>query len=301
MGKRRFGRYIVETSNEDKLLFPGDGISKGDLIDYYVAVADTMLPHLEGRPLSMQRFPDGIDEPGFYQKEAPDYFPDWIERVRIGTADGTQQQIVCRNAATLAYLAQQACITPHVWLSKTGRLERPDRLVLDLDPPDDDFDAVRAAAGQARALLDGLGLPVFVMTTGSRGAHLVIPLDGREKYDTVRELARDLAQQLAMQHKDTLTIAQKKKDRGNRVYLDTGNNAYGQTTVAPYAVRARPGAPVATPITWEEFGDGRTDARRWNFRSIARRLAQRDDPWRDIARHACSLRDARSKLERRRR
>lgn len=299
MAKRRFGRYTVETSNEDKLMFPDDGISKGDLIDYYVGVADTMLPHLDGRPLSMQRFPDGIGEPGFYQKEVPEYFPGWIERVSIRTADDMQDQVVCRNAATLAYLAQQACITPHVWLSKSGSLDRPDRLVLDLDPPADDFDAVREAALHARALFDALGLPAFVMTTGSRGVHVVTPLDGKADFDAVRDVARRIAKHLAGDHEDALTVAQKKKDRGDRVYLDTSNNAYGQTTVAPYAVRARAGAPVATPITWAELADSRTGARRWTIRSIPRRLAQREDPWCGMSKHACSLDDARGKLERR--
>lgn len=297
MAQRRFGRYTVETSNEDKVFFPGAGITKGDLIDYYVAVADTMLPHLEDRPLTMQRFPDGIGEDGFYEKKLPDYFPDWVDRVRVSTSQGPQQQIVCSNAATLAYLGQLACITPHVWLSRRDRLDFPDRLVFDLDPPGDDFEPVREAAFLVRDLLDEVGLASYAMTTGSRGVHVVVPLARDDGFDDVRKFSQRFAKLLAGYHEDRLTVAQKKKNRGKRVYLDTSNNAYGQTAVAPYAVRARDGAPVATPLDWDELRDAKTDARRWTLASIPRRLAQRDDPWRDLARHGASLTAAKKRID----
>ncbi len=297
MANRRFGRYTVETSNEDKVLFPDVGITKGDLIDYYTGVADTMLPHLKDRPLSMQRFPDGIAEDGFYEKKVPAYFPDWVDRVSVSTSQGRQQQVVCSNAATLAYLGQQACITPHVWLSRRDRLDVPDRLVVDLDPPGDDFEPVREAAFLARELFDDIGLTSYAMTTGSRGVHVVVPLARRDGFDDVRKFSQRFAKLLAAGNEDRLTVAQKKKDRGDRVYLDTSNNAYGQTTVAPYAVRARDGAPVATPLDWDELRDAKTTARRWTLGSIPRRLAQRDDPWRQFARRGASLDSARQKLE----
>lgn len=297
MAKRRFGRYTVETSNEDKVLFPGDGITKGDLIDYYVAVADTMLPHLEDRPLTMQRFPDGIAEDGFYEKKLPDHFPDWVDRVRVSTSHGPQQQVVCSNAATLAYLGQQACITPHVWLSRRDKPDVPDRLVFDLDPPGDDFEPVREAAFLAREALDEVGLASYAMTTGSRGVHVVVPLARKDGFDDVRKFSQEFAKLLAGRHDDRLTVAQKKKDRGDRVYLDTSNNAYGQTTVAPYAVRARDGAPVATPLDWEELRAAKTNAQRWTIASIPRRLAQREDPWQGLAGEGASLEPARKKLD----
>ncbi len=297
MAKRRFGPYTVETSNEDKVLFPDDGITKGDLLEYYLAVADTMLPHLADRPLTMQRFPDGIGETGFYQKEMPEYFPDWLDRARVKTADGPQWQVVCNNAATLAYLAQQACLTPHVWLSRKDRLDRPDRLVIDLDPPSDDFSPVQEAALAARRLFEELDLPAFVMTTGSRGAHVVVPLDRSRGFDAVRRFARMFAATLARRHERELTVEQRKAKRGGRVYLDTGNNAYGQTTVAPYAVRPLSGAPVATPVAWSEFARAGVDARHWTLAMLPRRLARHGDPWKGMARRARSLAAAEKRLD----
>ncbi|MCH5378079.1 MAG: non-homologous end-joining DNA ligase [Planctomycetes bacterium] len=296
MAKRRFGPYTVETSNEDKILFPDDGITKGDLIDYYQTVAEIILPHLADRPLTMQRFPDGIGADGFYQKAIPDYFPDWIDRTRVHTADGPQDQAICSNRATLAYLAQLACVTLHPWLSRRDRPDWPDRLVIDLDPPTDDFEPVRAAAFAARDLFDELDLPAFVMTTGSRGLHVLVPLDRGLAFDEVRSFAQAFAAELARRHVDRLTAAQRKDRRGNRVYLDTSNIAYGQTTVCPYAVRARAGAPVAAPLDWSELADRETHARRWTLRTMTRRLGQRDDPWSNLARRARSLNAAREAL-----
>jgi bifunctional non-homologous end joining protein LigD len=164
------GRTIT-IERADKPLYPDAGITKGDLADYYRRMAETMLPHMRDRPITMQRFPDGIDAPGFYQKEAPDYFPDWIRRVSIHVQEeGTvQDQIICDDAATLLYLANQACITPHIWLSRADKLDHPDKLLFDLDPPDDNFDPIRQAAQELRAALEEVGLTSYVMTTGSRG------------------------------------------------------------------------------------------------------------------------------------
>lgn len=295
MARRRFGPYTVETSHEDKVLFPESGLTKGDLIDYYLGVADTILPHLAGRPLTMQRFPDGIGAGGFYEKKVPGHFPDWVDRCRVPTASGHQLQVVCSNEATLAYLGQEACITPHAWLSREDRLDHPDRLVLDLDPPGEDFAPVRDAARATRTLLDELGLAAWLMTTGSRGVHVVVPLDRSADFDRSRRFAQDLARTLADRYPDRLTDAQRKDRRGGRVYLDTSNNARGQTAVVPYAVRAREGAPVATPIEWTELG--RAHARRWTVASIPRRLAHKPDPWRNLARHRRSLDRARARLD----
>ncbi|MFN2117845.1 MAG: ATP-dependent DNA ligase, partial [Candidatus Promineifilaceae bacterium] len=168
----------IHLEHLDKILFPEDRISKDDLVDYYKRISATMLPHLHDRSLTMQRFADGIQEGGFYQKEAPDYFPDWIHRVSIRVEEeggAEQDQITCENAATLVYLANQACITPHIWLSRADKIDFPDKLIFDLDPPDHDFAPVRQAAKHLRDLLDSLDLQSFVMTTGSRGLHVVVP------------------------------------------------------------------------------------------------------------------------------
>jgi len=299
VGKRRFGRYTVETSNEDKVLFPGAGITKGRLIDYYETVAPAMLPHLRGRPLTVERFPDGIGAEGFFQKQAAGHFPRWIQRARVDTADGPQEQAICGHRAALVYLANQACVTLHVFPSRLPRLGCPDQLVIDLDPPEDDFARVRRAARQLKGFLDELETRAFVKSTGSRGVHVVVPLDRRSPYEAVREVARELAERLAARHPRELTTAQRKARRGDRLYLDVGRNAYGQTAVAPYSVRARAGAPVATPLEWTELlEDEGLGARSFTIDELPARLERRGDPWRGIRRVRQSLPVLRSKLER---
>jgi bifunctional non-homologous end joining protein LigD len=291
MTKRRFGRNEVELSNEDKVFFPEDGITKGALIDYYARIADRLLPHLEGRPLVVQRFPDGIAESGFYQKQASDHLPDWIRTVEVELkgSDDTQDLVVCDGRETLVYLANQACVVLHPWLCRAESLDRPDLLVVDVDPPgSEDFGAVRRAARQVKTLLEELDLPCFVKLTGSKGVHVVVPLDGSDDFDAVRSFARDAASVLAGREPETLTTEQRRDERHGRVYLDVGRNAYGQTAVAPYSVRPLPGAPVAAPLAWDELG--RVGPQHVTLRNIFRRLAQRDDPWHDLWRQARSLR-----------
>ncbi|MCG0067666.1 MULTISPECIES: non-homologous end-joining DNA ligase [Streptomyces] len=297
----RAGRRSVRIQRPGKVLFPGGGgakeYTKGDLADYYRAVAPYLLPHLRGRPLMLERHPDGLDGPRFMQKNTPEHYPEWIARAEVGKEGGTVTHVVCNDTATLLYLADQACLTLHRWLSRTDRAggpDHPDRLVLDLDPPGDDFAAVREAAGRLRELLDDVGLPAAPMTTGSRGVHLVVPLDGRHDVDTVREFARDLAETAAARHPDRLTTAARKQDRGDRLYLDVQRNAYAQTAVAPYTVRARPGAPVAVPLTWEQLDDPGVDARRW---TIADAVDQaRTDPWAELPARGRALGPARRRL-----
>ncbi len=297
MTKLTFGPYTVETSHEDKVLFPEAGITKGDLVTYYRELAPVMVPYLEERPLTLHRFPDGIGEGGFYQKEAGGYFPDWIERETVKKEGGTVHHVICNNAATLVYLADQAAITPHPWLSRRDRIRHPDLLVFDLDPPGEGFALVRRAARDLRTLLEELGLAVFVKSTGSKGLHVVAPLDRSEDFDTVRALARDAARVLAARHPDRLTVEVRKEKRKGRLFLDTGRNAYAQTAVAPYAVRALPGAPVAAPLDWEELGDSGLDARTYTLGNLRRRLGQRDDPWKGMMRHARGLGGPRRKLD----
>ena len=290
MSSLRFGRYRVELSNTEKLLFPDSDIDKGALIDYYREVAAVMLPHLKDRPLSLQRFPDGIGKPGFYQQQSADYFPDWIRTRKTPRADNGDavEHVVCNNQATLVYLANQAAITLHGWLARVPRISRPDRLIFDLDPPDHDFSTVRRAARQVVELMQAMEMTPFVMTTGSRGLHVVAPLRADADFDSVRGLAQDMATVLAGRHRESLTVEQRKQKRRGRLYLDVTRNAYGQTTVMPYAVRALPGAPVATPLDIAELGNSRLAPQRWNLKNILRRLGRKADPWADIRHHATS-------------
>ncbi|HSA52986.1 MAG TPA: non-homologous end-joining DNA ligase, partial [Yinghuangia sp.] len=231
----RVSGHTVRITRPEKVLFPQDGITKADLVAYHRAVAARMLPHLRGRPLMLERYPDGIDHRPLMQKNAPDYFPDWIERAEVGKTGGTVVHALADNAAALAYLANQASVTLHRWLSKADRPDHPDRMVFDLDPPGDDFPVVRDAAFALRDLLDELELRATVMATGSRGLHIAVALDRRADFDTVRAFAHDTAEVLAARHPDTLTTAPRKQARGGRLYLDVQRNAYAQTAVAPYA------------------------------------------------------------------
>lgn len=293
----RFGPYSVELSRPDKLLFPDAGVSKRDLVDHYRAVSDVMLPYLRGRPVVMQRFPDGIGSEGFYQKDAPDYFPDWIPRVTVPKREGgTVDHVLCRNAATLAYLAGQGVITPHVWLSRADDLEHPDRLIFDLDPPDHDFDLVRRAAESLRGLLAELGLRAWPLATGGRGLHLVLPLDRSADFDGTREFARRTAALLAARQPDRLTVETRKQSRRGRLFLDYLRNGFAQTAVPPFAVRARPGAPVAVPLDWDDVGDPRVRGDAFTVRSLPARLERKGDPWKGMTRHARSLDGPRARL-----
>jgi bifunctional non-homologous end joining protein LigD len=293
------GKHKLELSNLDKVFFPEQGITKGDLIEYYRRAADIMLPHLQGRPISMQRFPDGIQDSGFYQKEVPDYFPDWIDRTSIQVEeDNTKQdQVVIDSPATLVYLVNQGMITPHIWLSRQDKIDYPDKLIFDLDPPGDNFEAVRHGAQLMHDILDELGLKTFVMTTGSKGLHVVIPLDRSEDFDTVREFASDLARVMARRHPDELTVETRKNKRKDRLFLDYLRNSYAQTSVAPYAVRAKPGAPVATPVEWRELSDADLGPQSYNINNIFRRLGQKEDPWKNMMADASSIQEAREKLQ----
>lgn len=293
----RFGRYAFESGNEDKVLFPDDGIRKGQLVEYYRRVAEYAVPHLRDRPLTLRRFPDGIAEQGFFQQQASAHFPDWVRRVRVAKrGGGALARVVCDNAATLAYLATQACIELHAWTSRVPALDAPDQMVFDLDPSGDDFEPVRAGARALRALLEDVGLVVFLKTSGSRGLHLVVPLDGSADFDAVRGFAREVAECVAGEDPDRFTTEQRLAKRRGRLFLDTGRNAWGQTVVAPYSVRARPGAPVSTPLSWDELGDGRLRADRFTVRNLFRRLARVEEPWRGMARRARALAEPRRKL-----
>jgi bifunctional non-homologous end joining protein LigD len=290
----RVGRRTVELSNPDKVLFSKHGITKRDLAEHYRTVAPAMIPFVRGRPVTMERHPDGVAGPRIIQQAIPGYFPSWIGRVRVPKAGGTIEHVLADDAATLVYLANQACITPHVWLSHVPAVDRPDQLMFDLDPPNDDFEAARRAAIEVRRVLDELDLPSFVKTTGGDGLHVTVPLRPVAAFDDVRSFARDAARLLELRFPDDLTTAPRKASRGGRLYLDMQRNAYGQTAVPPYAVRASPEATVAAPLDWSELDDGRLRPSRFTVRTIGRRLA--DDPWRGFRRRARSLTTARRSL-----
>jgi bifunctional non-homologous end joining protein LigD len=284
-------------SRPEKVLFPEDGITKGELIRYYHDIAEVMLPYIQGRPTTMQRYPDGIHGIMFYQKQVPDYFPDWIEQVAVEKEPtprdpATRQcQVVCERAETLMYLANQSCITPHTWLSRKPDLCKPDRLIFDFDPSGEDFDFVwvKDGARRMRDMLTVLNLPTYVMATGSRGLHVVVPIRPELDFDQVKPLARKLAHILATEEPERFTIELRKKERGNRIFVDYLRNDYAQTSVPPYAVRPKHGAPVATPLAWEELDDPALTSQQYTLRTIFERLDQVGDPWAGMDEQATSL------------
>lgn len=285
-------RHVIELSHLDKILFPDDGITKGDLINYYHDIAPTMLPYVKGRALTMIRYPHGIIDKGFYQKDIPEFYPAWIERFAMKAEDGHIVHYgIINNAATLVYIANQGCITPHIWLSKMPDLKKPDRMIFDLDPSGKkvDFTKVRMMAFALQDILEQCGLHPFVMTTGSRGMHIVVPLKQEESFDVVREFARAIAQYVVKQNPTIATIAMRKEERGTKIFVDYLRNAQTATAVAPYGVRPKPGAPVATPIDWEEVGDSKLTSQRYNYKTVFKRLEKKGDPWHGIDKHAGSL------------
>lgn len=292
----KVGGHVIELSHTDKVLFPGDGITKGDLIDYYRQIAPRMLPYVRGRPVMMQRFPNGIRGEGFLQKDVPDYFPAWIKAVRVKKERGSITQVVISNAATLVYLANQACITPHVWLSRAGHVHRPDIMIFDLDPSGTNFNHVRAAAGLVHEILGEVGLAAFAKTTGSRGLHVVVPLDGTDDFDEVRAFARDVGRVAVSADPNRLTMEVRKAKRRGRVFIDTLRNAYAATAVAPFAVRARRGAPIATPVSWDEVADSALRPQRYTITNIFTRIGRRKDPWVGFWRRARGLARPRRRL-----
>jgi bifunctional non-homologous end joining protein LigD len=295
----RIGGHRVAVSRPDKVLFPDGGVTKGELVEYYRRIAPWILPHLRDRAIALERYPEGIGAPGFFQKATPAYYPEWIRRVTIPKREGgTVEQVVCDDAATLVYLANQDCITPHIWLSRTDRLDYPDRMLFDLDPGDGGFEPARAAAQAVKALLDELGLPAYLKTTGSRGLHVAVPLKRREGFDSVRAFARALASVVVSRDPDRWTVEQRKAPRRGRLFVDTNRNAYAQLIAPAYAVRARPGAPVAVPLSWEELRRPELRSNGVTIRTVFDRLASVADPWADFRRSGASLARARQRFER---
>jgi len=289
---RNVGRHKIKLTNLDKVLFPDDGITKAQIIDYFERIAPVMLPHLKDRPLNMERFPDGIKVKGFYHKEAPSYLPDFIERVEVEVSkDETQLQAMANNAASLVYLAQYAAFTLHPWLSRASDLHKPDKMVFDLDPStEDSWEVVIEGAHDVRAMLSEMGLPSFVMVTGSRGLHVGVPLKPEYDYDTVQLFTKAVCQTLEKRDKKFTTQIRKEKRKG-RVFLDYLRNRYGHTSVAPYTVRPKPGAPVAATLDWEELKDHKLRANKFTILNIFQRLKDREDPWKDFFKYRTELPD----------
>ncbi|NGX27791.1 MAG: hypothetical protein K940chlam6_01729 [Chlamydiae bacterium] len=270
----------VEITHPDKVLFPKGKITKKEMADYYGSVARLMVPLIKNRPISMKRYPRGIKGEGFFQKNAPQGMPSWVKTVKVSRKEkGAIQMILCNDKNTLLWLANQNCIAPHIWLSRIDKPDHPDRLIFDLDPPArKEFSGVVEAAFALRDILEKQHkLKTFVMTTGSKGLHVVVPLKRTRTFDQVRGFARDIAEELAEKEPKKYTTAARKEKRRGRLYLDVMRNSKGATAVAPYSVRPKEGAPIATPISWAELKDSSLRSDSFNIRNIQKRL--RKNPW----------------------
>jgi len=286
----RVGRRSVPFSHPGKPLFTDPTITKRELAAYYQSVAPVMLPYVRGRPLALQAFPDGIDGKGYFMKSLPRYFPDWIQRVTVSKQGGSLTQALAADAASLVYLVGQNVITLHIWLSRADEPHQPDRFILDFDPsPGATFADVRAAARAAGERLRDAGLATYAMVTGSRGVHVVCPLRRGPDFEQVHAYARSVAEAMVADDPKHLTLEWKRADRGPRIYIDINRINYAQHAVAPYAVRPRPGGPVAMPIHWEELSDSRLKPDRWTVRSGPERLASEGDAWQGMLRRARRL------------
>ena len=276
-------------SHPDKVLFPEDGITKGELADYYDAIAPVMLPHLRGRPVTMERFPSGIGHQGFLQKDVSKGFPDWLKRVEVPKKGGSVHHPLIDDHRSLMWLANQNCITPHVWTSRAPEVYQPDICVFDLDPSVEEPERLRAAALAIRDLLEEVGLPSWLKTSGSKGFHIVAPLDPTDGFDQVAAFALAAATTLVERNPRDLTLEFSKADRGDRIFVDVGRNGYSATFAAAYAVRARPGASVSAPCTWDELERGEVGPRTFSVRGMARRIEKVGDLWSEMYEQTPSL------------
>lgn len=263
-------------------MFPDDNITKGELAAYYQAIAPVMLPHIRNRPVTMERFHKGIGEPGFFQKDVSKGFPEWLKRVDAPKKDGVVHHPIVTDARSLVWLANQNSITPHVWTSRAPKISKPDICIIDLDPLEDEPDVLRGATLCVRDYLDELGLKSWVKTSGSKGFHIAVPLDGRADYSTVARFAHTVGTRLVQRDPEHLTQEFYKTDRGGRILVDTGRNEYSATFAAAYAVRPRRGAPVSAPCTWKEIERGEAGPTTFTLRDMPARVAALGDVWADL-------------------
>lgn len=284
----------VKISHPNRILFPKSKITKEEFVNYYKKMAKKIIPLIKDRPISMQRFVEGIDKEIFFQKNVSSYFPKWLKTVsvsRIGKENITMA--VCNDLDSLVYLANQICVL-HVWLSKKDKLDIPDRLIFDLDPPQKNFRKAVEAAFDLKKILDELKLPSFVMTTGSLGLHVVVPIKRELNFDEVRNFAREVGSYLSSLYPKKYTIEPRLNKRKNRVFLDYLRNAFAQTSVAPYSIRAIEKAPISMPLDWKELLDKKLHAQSFNIKNVFKR---KKDPWKNITSKTVSLKPAILKIK----
>ena len=280
----RISHPEIKFSNLDKVFWPDEGYTKGDLIEYYRAISPWMLPYLVDRPLVLTRFPDGINGKSFFQKDAPEYAQAFVRTVTIWSEDSQREldYFVCDNESSLLYIANMAAILLHVWSSRVETLEAPDWCILDLDPKDAPFTDVVTVAKAVHALCDDIGLPTGIKTSGSTGLHVLIPLGRQVTYEQSRTLGGLLARVIAAELPEIATVTRQVQKRGGKVYLDYVQNGHGRLLVAPYSVRPLPGAPVSMPLKWSEVTP-KLDIKKFTIKTAPARMKKLgEDPLRPV-------------------
>ena len=277
----------VRLTHPDKVLYAEQGITKQDLADYYLAVAERMLPHVAGRPLTLVRCPAGSEKKCFYQRHAGSGVPEELGEVKI--AGFAEPYLYIKDTPGLIALVQMGVLEIHPWGARIDRPDRPDRIIFDLDPGDGlDFAAVVAAALEVRARLEAQRLAAFAKTTGGKGMHVVVPIARRHTWQAVKAFAKATAEAMAADAPERYLTRIAKAERKGRIFIDYLRNDPTSTAVAPYSTRARAGAPVAMPLAWDEVTP-KLDPTEFTIASVSRRIARARDPWAEIDKHALSL------------
>ena len=286
-------------TNLDKLMFPDDGYTKGDLLKYYDTIAEKILPYLKDRPESLNRQPNGINRPGFYQKDMTGHIPRWLKTTRIfsESSDKSIDYVLCQDKRSLLYIVNLGCIEIHPWFSRVGRLDNPDFLVIDLDPDDNPFDHVIEIAHEVREILEKIGAPSFCKTSGATGIHIGVPTAAKYDFDQVREFAEIVCRIIAKKYPATTSIDRNPNRRRKKIYLDFMQNRRGQTLAAPYCIRPRQGAPVSMPLTWKELKPG-LKPEHFNIENAASRILKGQDPWQSVLGPGIDLEKCMQKLKR---
>lgn len=294
MTKITLNRHVINIQNEDKIFFPEGKITKGELVEYYKKNSANILRHCSDRALVMNRYPNGIYGEGFFQKNVSEYFPPWIERIKVKsrTVGGSNDFLVCNNAASLVYTANQACITFHMWLSKIDKMDYPDVIVFDLDTHSEDISQFRLICDVAiflKEILEKHGLSSWVMTTGSKGLHVRVPIIRKYTFSKVREFAKKIAEMAVAIDPKQITLESRKEKRKGKILIDVVRNSFGATAVIPYSLRPKPYAPVATPIDWKELKDKKLTSQKYNIKNIFSYLSKKGDVWSKMKRSSRSL------------
>jgi bifunctional non-homologous end joining protein LigD len=297
----RRGSREVRLSSADRVLFPEDGVTKGDLWDYYAAVAPALVPHLKDRPFTMKRFREGAAGGFFFQKDAPKGKPDWIptKRFRTWPREGESRLVdfpLVNDQLALLWMVQMHCIDMNAWYSRVDKPERPDFVLFDLDPPDGEFGLGVRVAHLVHGLLDELGIRGYVKTSGADGVHVLVPVTRRSTFDQAREFADGVAQVLADRHPGLVTTEWRKAKRRG-VFLDARQNGWGKTIASVYSVRPKPGAPVSTPLRWEELTED-VSPRDFGMAEALDRLKRHGDLFKPVLEEPQALAPARKELER---